>query len=160
MTVSPDETVLLPLDWAGAGHAGATYEFIGTSCRRRSTSTSRLHQHSRWKLTTYTAGTSGTQVVTVTPGQIVRLPFGWSDLGQPGALYEYLGAASASLDVNAQNYADTLLWKQTTDTFDLGTEDYTDAARWHKLVGGADDLENLYPGIGNFTNSTRARSGS
>ena len=32
-------------------------------------------------------------------------------------------------------------------------EDYGNTALWRKLVGGAANLENLYPGIGNFTNS-------
>ena len=51
--------------------------------------------------------------------------------GDTGAVYEYTGADAP---------------------LDLGAVDYTTAA-WHKLVGGADNLESLYPGIGNFTDS-------
>ena len=41
---------------------------------------------------------------------------------------------------------------ETGTPVDLGAEDYT-SVRWHKLTGGANDLEDLYPGIGNLTDS-------
>ena len=53
--------------------------------------------------------------------------------GDGGAVYKYVGP-------------------ETETPVDLGAEDYT-SVRWHKLTGGADDLEDLYPGIGNLTDS-------
>ena len=90
----------------------------------------------------------------MTPGLSVRLPFGWSGLGQAGRALRVPRRTSASLDVNAQNYSDTAPVEADDATPSISASRTTPtAARWHKLVGGADDLENLYPGIGNFTDS-------
>ena len=85
---------------------------------------------------------SGTQTVeksalsllgaSLLAGTRVRVGAGYSIGGDVGAVYEYLGDDA---------------------TIDLGAENYADASRWKKLVGGADDVADLYPGIGNLTDS-------
>ena len=103
-------------------------------------------------MTTYTAGISASQNVTISPNQTVRLPLAWLHLGQAGAAYKFIGAAPTLIDINNANYADATLWQAATNSVDLGTANYA-GSDWVKLVGGAANLENLYPGIGNFTNS-------
>jgi hypothetical protein len=39
------------------------------------------------------------------------------------------------------------------EVIDLSTEDYSDQNRWQKITGGADDLDDLYPNLGNLTAS-------
>ena len=84
------------------------------------------------------AYTTASGTVALETGQRVRLGAAYAGpcpvattCGDTGAVYEYM-AADAMLD--------------------LGAVDFT-TADWRKLVGGADNLENLYPGIGNFTDS-------
>ena len=83
--------------------------------------------------------TTASGTVLVETGDRVRLGASYAGpcpvaiaCGDGGAVYEYLAGDA---------------------TIDLGAVDYTVMAAWKKLVGGADDLENLYPGIGNFTDS-------
>jgi hypothetical protein len=67
------------------------------------------------------------------PGDRVRIADDYDvTKGDRGAVYEYRGPAAQ---------------------LDLGTQDYKNNPLWHKLVGGADNLEDLYPGIGNLTKS-------
>ena len=108
----------------------------------------------RYKLAaTYSAAeSSNAQTVNVAPNQTVRLPSGWKGLGNAGATYKFLGAAPTSVDINHADYTDPTLWQEVLTN--LGAEDYTNTAAWERLNAGASsDLEDYYPGIGNFTNS-------
>ena len=131
------DRVRLGPSYAGGGDAGAVYEFLGLGPA------------------TYTATNAGPDVENVTTNQTVQLPSNWLGLGLPAARYRFLGTATQGLglDLTAANYFDTALWELVTSSVALGTENYGDTTRWRKLVGGVDDLESLYPGIGNFTNS-------
>ena len=128
--------VRLGATYAGGGDGGEVYVYLGAI------------------LPTYVVANGVPNVQNVTPGQTVRLPANWLGLGAPGAAYTFVGTAAqgTSVDLSTANYFDTALWELVTSTVDLGSEDYTSAS-WLKLVGGAANLENLYPGIGNFTNS-------
>jgi Lipase len=69
------------------------------------------------------------------PGVRVRIASDYDETkGDRGAVYEYRGGGAVDLDLGTQNYNDP-------------------NGPWHKLVGGADSLEDLYPNIGNLTES-------
>jgi hypothetical protein len=76
--------------------------------------------------------TTASGAVTLETGDQVRLGASYAHGGVGGAVYRYQGTPGALLDLG---------------TVDFGGSD------WHHLVGGVDDPESLYPGIGNFTNS-------
>jgi pimeloyl-ACP methyl ester carboxylesterase len=68
------------------------------------------------------------------PGDRVRIADDYDvTKGDRGAVYEYRGNGGL---------------------INFGNQNYNDSnGPWHKLVGGTDNLEDLYPGIGNITNS-------
>jgi len=59
--------------------------------------------------------------------------------GDRGAVYKYAGILPRLVD--------------------LSTEDYKDESSWEKVVGGLDDLDDLYPDIGNLTESDAKATG-
>jgi len=72
---------------------------------------------------------------TLEAGDRVRVGSGYdSAKGDAGAVYEYLGSDPAPINLGLENFK-------------------SQPVLWTKLVGGADNLEDLYPGIGNFTDS-------
>jgi hypothetical protein len=58
--------------------------------------------------------------------------------GDAGAVYRFIGLA---------------------ETRNLGTEDYTNELRWMKLTGGASTAADLYPNVGNLTDSNAKAMG-
>ncbi len=63
----------------------------------------------------------------------VRLGASYAGGGDAGAEYKYIGSTPMLVDLGAENYANT--------------------SRWQKITGGIDDLQDLYPDIGNLTDS-------
>ncbi|MDA8435110.1 MAG: hypothetical protein M0Z98_03915, partial [Actinomycetales bacterium] len=155
VNVLPGDTVRVPVGYLGGGQGGRVYEFVGTEAEGASLALNTTdYSGALWKPISYSAASLGSQSVTLHTGDTVVLPFNWLLGGDAGALYEYIGSDGSGVDINAANYADAALWQPAYLVhLDLGTVDYTDDANWDKLVGGADNLENLYPGIGNFTDS-------
>jgi hypothetical protein len=144
VNVQPGNTVRVPVGYTYGGQGGRVYEFVGTAAEGAGLDLNETdYSTGLWTPISYSAASVGSQVVTLHTGDTVVLPFDWMLGGEPGALYEYVGADGSSVDIDAANYTDLTVWLPAFLVhLDLGTTNYRDPSNWEKLVGGADNLEN------------------
>ena len=158
VTLHNGDTVLLSGGYAGGGTPGSIYQYTG------GTATLNLgaqnYATGPW-VRSYLEATyvSGTGVKTLAKGDTVKVSTGYAGGGVVDAVYRYVGAAGAGVNVSNVNFATSPDWKLLGGTpgatyrfvgadgpVDVNGEDYADTSRWAR-IGGAPGATYRYVGV-------------